>query len=75
MKYLRQHRKDKGQPNGIEVDDEDNKSLAFNQTELTVDLELEIIKGIAAGMLHITSEKIVHRDLAARNILVTGVMP
>jgi len=31
---------------------------------------LEIIKGIAAGMLHLSLERIVHRDLAARNVLL-----
>jgi len=31
----------------------------------------EVIKGIAAGVLHLHSEGIVHRDLAARNILIS----
>lgn len=36
------------------------------------DLKMTWIKGIAAGMLHISKEGIVHRDLAARNILLSG---
>eukprot|EP01117_Protostelium_nocturnum_P000457 TRINITY_DN1052_c0_g1_i1.p1 TRINITY_DN1052_c0_g1~~TRINITY_DN1052_c0_g1_i1.p1 ORF type:complete len:1229 (+),score=344.14 TRINITY_DN1052_c0_g1_i1:112-3798(+) len=41
--------------------------------ENQVDLEQKkkFISGIALGMLHLHSEKIVHRDLAVRNILLT----
>jgi len=40
------------------------------QKNLSVDDQLDIMKGIGAGMLHLSYEKIVHRDLAARNILL-----
>lgn len=33
-------------------------------------LHLELISGIARGMLHLHKNNIIHRDLAARNILV-----
>ncbi len=42
--------------------------------ELDNALKVKIARGIASGMLHIASEKIVHRDLAARNVLLTGSM-
>jgi tRNA A-37 threonylcarbamoyl transferase component Bud32 len=32
---------------------------------------IELLKGIAAGMAHLHSEKMVHRDLACRNILLS----
>jgi len=35
---------------------------------------LNFLRGIAAGMLHLSSEGIVHRDLAARNILLTETL-
>jgi len=33
---------------------------------------LKLIRGIASGMWHLTSEGIIHRDLAARNCLLTS---
>lgn len=38
--------------------------------ELSVKEQYKLIKGIAAGMLHLHSSNIIHRDLAARNVLV-----
>jgi len=38
----------------------------------TPELFVKISKGIAAGMVHLSEEKLVHRDLAARNILLTS---
>jgi len=35
--------------------------------------QVKIAQGVAAGMLHLTSEGIVHRDLAARNVLLSGI--
>ena len=39
---------------------------------LSVQETLSIIQGIAAGMMHLSSENVVHRDLAARNVLLTS---
>eukprot|EP01119_Soliformovum_irregulare_P025030 TRINITY_DN9140_c1_g1_i1.p1 TRINITY_DN9140_c1_g1~~TRINITY_DN9140_c1_g1_i1.p1 ORF type:complete len:808 (-),score=157.86 TRINITY_DN9140_c1_g1_i1:51-2474(-) len=33
-------------------------------------MKLQMIRDIAAGMLHLSLEKIIHKDLAARNILI-----
>jgi serine/threonine protein kinase len=33
---------------------------------------IRITRGIAAGMMHLSSENVVHRDLAARNVLLTS---
>ncbi len=40
------------------------------ENQLTLELVLQFLRGIAAGMLHLSNENMVHRDLAARNILV-----
>jgi len=37
---------------------------------LDANLIMNLVRGIAAGMLHLHSENIIHRDLAARNILI-----
>jgi serine/threonine protein kinase len=42
-----------------------NNNLTFAQ-------QIQITKGIAAGMSHLATEKIIHRDLAARNVLLTN---
>jgi len=34
--------------------------------------KMQLVRGIAAGMLHLHKHNIVHRDLAARNILLTA---
>ncbi len=38
--------------------------------QMTAQMKVNILKGVAFGMLHLTLEGVVHRDLAARNILV-----
>jgi ephrin-A len=43
---------------------DDNQSLS--ETE-----KINLVRGIARGMLHLHNHNIVHRDLAARNILLT----
>jgi len=39
--------------------------------DISIELQLSIIKDIARGMFHLSLEGIVHRDLAARNVLLT----
>jgi serine/threonine protein kinase len=45
-----------------------------SKKEMTPEMKLNIIKGTAAGMLHLHSQGVVHRDLAARNILLDGAL-
>jgi serine/threonine protein kinase len=40
--------------------------------KLSEEHKIQLIRGIAAGMLHLHKHNIVHRDLAARNILLTS---
>jgi serine/threonine protein kinase len=40
--------------------------------KLSEEYKIRLIRGIAAGILHLHQHNIVHRDLAARNILLTG---
>jgi len=44
--------------------------LVFSNSKIDANLLLNIVKGMAAGMLHLHREGIVHRDLATRNILL-----
>jgi protein-serine/threonine kinase len=46
-------------------------TLLHSDAAIDETLLAKIIKGIAAGMMHLHAENIVHRDLAARNILVS----
>jgi serine/threonine protein kinase len=49
-----------------------DKLLFDSDEELNENEMIELIRGIAAGLLHLHKYNIVHRDLAARNILLTG---
>jgi serine/threonine protein kinase len=40
--------------------------------KLSEEHKIRLIRGIAAGMLHLHKHNIVHRDFAARNILLTA---
>jgi mitogen-activated protein kinase kinase kinase 11 len=40
--------------------------------KLSEEHKIRLIRGIAAGMLHLHKHNIIHRDLAARNILLTA---
>jgi serine/threonine protein kinase len=40
--------------------------------KLNEEHKIRLIRGIAAGILHLHKHNIVHRDLAARNILLTS---
>jgi len=44
--------------------------LIFSETKIDANILMNIVKGIAAGMMHLHREGIVHRDLATRNILL-----
>jgi len=41
------------------------------EIKISNELQILFIVGIARGMFHLHSEKIVHRDLASRNVLLT----
>jgi serine/threonine protein kinase len=45
--------------------------LYDSNVELSEEHKMRLIRGIAAGMLHLHKHNIVHRDLAARNILLS----
>lgn len=47
-------------------------NLLHSDAKIKWNTAKHIMKGIAAGMLHLQSEGIIHRDLAARNVLVCG---
>jgi serine/threonine protein kinase len=49
-----------------------DKLLFDSNEKLPNERKVFLVRGIAAGMLHLHKHKIVHRDLAARNILLTG---
>jgi len=49
-------------------------SYLGSAVQLSITQKLRIMKGIAAGMYHLTLENIVHRDLAARNILLSNTL-
>jgi serine/threonine protein kinase len=46
--------------------------LYDSNVKLSEEHKIRLIRGIAAGMLHLHKHNIVHRDLAARNILLTS---
>jgi serine/threonine protein kinase len=47
--------------------------LLFRESQIISDeRKLELVQGIARGVLHLHKHNIVHRDLAARNILLTA---
>jgi serine/threonine protein kinase len=49
--------------------------LLFESDEkqkISIEKKMELIQGIARGVLHLHKHNIIHRDLAARNILLSG---
>jgi len=44
--------------------------LVFSDSKIDANLLMNVVKGIASGMLHLHREGLVHRDLATRNILL-----
>jgi len=42
-----------------------------SKENMTIQLQHQIMKGIASGMFHLQSENVIHRDLAARNVLLS----
>jgi len=44
--------------------------LVFSSSKIDANILMNVVKGIAAGMLHLHREGVVHRDLATRNILL-----
>jgi predicted Ser/Thr protein kinase len=49
-----------------------DKLLFESNVKLSDDYKNRLVRGIAAGMLHLHKHNIIHRDLAARNILLTA---
>jgi serine/threonine protein kinase len=49
-----------------------DKLLFQTNATLSDEHKMRLVRGIAAGMLHLHKHNIVHRDLAARNILLTS---
>jgi len=49
-----------------------DRILFDSNLKLSDEHKIRLVRGIAAGMLHLHEHNIVHRDLAARNILLTG---
>jgi serine/threonine protein kinase len=49
-----------------------DKLLYDSNVKLNEEYKIQLVRGIAAGMLHLHKHNIVHRDLAARNILLTS---
>jgi serine/threonine protein kinase len=49
-----------------------DKLLFGSNVSLSEEHKMRLVRGIAAGMLHLHKHNIVHRDLAARNILLSG---
>jgi serine/threonine protein kinase len=49
-----------------------DKLLFDSDEQILEEYKMQLIRGIAAGMLHLHKHNIVHRDLAARNILLTS---
>lgn len=57
-------------------------SILVGNEKISTDTQLQIVRGIASGMLHLSYEKIVHKvfamhsliikDLASRNVLITA---
>jgi len=44
--------------------------LVFSEAKVDANMLMNVVKGIASGMLHLHREGLVHRDLATRNILL-----
>jgi len=47
-------------------------SYICNNKTISTPMIIKLLRGIAAGMLHLSTEGIIHRDLAGRNILLTA---
>jgi serine/threonine protein kinase len=48
-----------------------DKLLFDSNVKLSEEHKIRLVRGIAAGMLHLHKHNIIHRDLAARNILLS----
>jgi serine/threonine protein kinase len=49
-----------------------DKLLLDRTKPLSDEDKMNLVKGIARGMLHLHNHNIIHRDLAARNILLSA---
>jgi serine/threonine protein kinase len=49
-----------------------DRFLFDSNKKISQEKKIELVRGIAAGVLHLHKHNIIHRDLAARNILLSS---
>jgi serine/threonine protein kinase len=49
-----------------------DKLLFNNNQPITNERKIQLVHGIAKGLLHLHKHNIIHRDLAARNVLLSA---